>query len=638
MNRRRYRDGQDLAHNVIVDRVKTAMMMELSALTRAQLEETAPTRYTACVLPTRYGKSDLIRCVAIDLFLSGTICAALVLSPNRLLRDQLVDDATFHAMIDRYQIARASTLKYRALEGQADLINPTANGEFFLSATIQLIVENIGNYEALAESLLYRHGVPLLLIIDECHTGSEKNKWGEAIRRLVNKGACACLLTATPMRADGARIPGFDFEEVSAKSIKRYKTRDTELGPEFIAVDVYEGCSRLLKLNAHHTTTFRQAWAERPSPLCRISRLPFDCKLEDTNDQSVRMLSELSPTEVRQHLGRIVKRPDVARAGASRLVGQLQIARSRQSDVAGIVFVGNDDDPVRNLNEHANTVRAAIERIDPNLDVVIATSSDGNDGTEKIQKFAKGRGDVLIVKQMASLGLSVPRLKVGLDLSSIRTPAAYIQRVMRIATPYPPAEVCVLIVPEDCLSRALFETLISDEGGEARADDLHLVDTYVKPRETKDDRSLFTITEISEADFDDSQGTRAAAALRPDVDTIVSALPELLSVLSHAQIAKSIEKSGIVIGQRMERAVNTGAVADDLRADIHRYAKDVTNRRMDGRAYSSALYGEMCRQVYMDAFADAGIPWQPLEAIADIDVLTRLRVAFERAARVGEEA
>jgi hypothetical protein len=633
VNRRRYRPGQDEAHAVIVERVKAAG--RVSTLTAAELVDTVAERYTAIVLPTRYGKSDVIRCTAIEMYRREYVSASLVLNPNRLLRDQLVDSVRMNATLQRYLIEGAASLKYRALEGKpADLHSPTANEEFLVSATIQLSVEQLPYYEQWVEHMLYRHHAPVLVYIDEAHTGSERNHWGHAVERLVRHGACACLLTATPMRSDGARIPGFDFDVITENPIKQYKVRDGE-SPNRIIVDVYGGTSQTLKLRAHHTTTFKQAWAEEPRPLCRISRLPFDVELKDVTDvEQAVCLSELPPTGVRQHLGKITRSAVVVRAGVERMVQQLRALRGLQPDIAAIVFVGNDEDPAKRVNEHAQLVRSAIESIDPSFEIVIATSSDGNDGTEKIQRFARGRGDVLIVKQMASLGLDVPRLKVGLDLSPIRTPAAYIQRVMRIATPYTPAEVCVLIVPDDCLNRALFDTLISDEGGEARADQLELLMSYPKDREDQAQRTLFTVDGIAESDFDDSQGVHAAAALRPDVDQIVSAIPELLSIVTHAQIAQRLVKSGLIVGHRPETSVNTGSVADDLRADINEDAKDEAKRRLKaimGDGYDGAVYQMLIRTVYTEAKAAAGArPGCTLEEIADLEVLKRIKVALVR--------
>ena len=633
MNFRKYRPGQEQAHEVVVSRIR--QIVQLASMTREELEASLGDRYTAIVLPTRYGKSDVIRCTAIDLYRTEHISAALVLSPNRLLRDQIIDPPKFAEMIQRYQIGGAGSLRCRSLDGKAaDLMNPTENGEFLLSATIQLIENSARDYADWVESMLYRHHAPVLIYVDEAHTGSEANEWGSVVETLARRGACVCLLTATPMRSDGRRISGFQFEMMGDdEDVTIYRPRTHE-DPAKVNIDVYDGVKRRLRLIAHHTTTFKQAWAERPSPLCRISRLPFDIEGHDLGLPT--SLSKLSPSVVRQNLGRITKALSVMRAGVQAFVQQLHQLRNLESDVAGIVFVGNDDDRLQRTNEHANQVRGLIEELDSSLDVVIATSSDGNAGIDKIQRFGRGRGDVLIVKQMASLGLDIGRLKVALDLSPIRTPAAYIQRIMRIATPYRRAEVCVLIGPDDCLNRQLFEILVREEGGEATTVDLHFNKTYVKDREDSEARSLFAIGDVVDADFDDSLGIKAAAMLRPDVDALVAAVPELLSVLTHAQLGTRLATSNLTFGQRSAAVVNTTVVADDLRGDINNLAKEEIKRRV-GQPYSAERWRATSRDLFVEVYRSVGVrPGYTLDTIDDLSVLKQIKVAFERIVQAQE--
>jgi hypothetical protein len=190
-----------------------------------------------------------------------------------------------------------------------------------------------------------------------------------------------------------------------------------------------------------------------------------------------------------------------------------------------------------------------------------------------------------------------------------------------------------LIVPDDCLNRALFDTLVSDEGGEARADELELESSYTKERDDANQRSLFTVDGITEADFDDSQGVHAAAEMRPDVDQIISAIPELLSVITHAQIAQRIIKSGLVVGHRAEGSVNTGALADDLKRDINHDAKEEANRRFAalGGNYDASVYRETIRRVWFEAYVAACVPpSRSLDEIADLELLKRIKVAVAR--------
>ena len=81
-------------------------------------------------------------------------------------------------------------------------------------------------------------------------------------------------------------------------------------------------------------------------------------------------------------------------------------------------------------------VQQILREEGPELTSVIATSKVDGDPTKTIEAFVEGPrgGDVLVVKMMASAGLDVARLKVALDLSTVRTAVSFVQRVMRICT------------------------------------------------------------------------------------------------------------------------------------------------------------------------------------------------------------
>ncbi len=79
--------------------------------------------------------------------------------------------------------------------------------------------------------------------------------------------------------------------------------------------------------------------------------------------------------------------------------------------------------------------------------------------------------DILVVKQMASVGLDVDRLKVALDLSNTRTFSAVFQRMMRVGTKwehpdYPdnPVQTAVYIGPDEPLLEQVIEDIRKEEG------------------------------------------------------------------------------------------------------------------------------------------------------------------------------
>ena len=172
---------------------------------------------TAIVLPCRYGKSDVIRLTAVKLWALGTACTSLALSPGENLRDQLGSAARWSLAFRRYKVTLKAQPQIATIDrpkaGIRCKFNP--NGEAFLSATIQLVQNNLDDFAAWVESEVHRTCLPVLVFIDECHSSSDRNEWGKIVPALTDAGAHVVLLTATPERADGLRIPGFEFDVVN---------------------------------------------------------------------------------------------------------------------------------------------------------------------------------------------------------------------------------------------------------------------------------------------------------------------------------------------------------------------------------------------------------------------------------------
>jgi hypothetical protein len=116
-NRDRLRDGQKKALDKIFQRVE------------------ARERYTAIIIPTRYGKSDLMRVAAIQLYKHGLIGVAVALSPFTQLNEQLDRHDHWIESIERYDLPRTSA--HRILEGREE--DYSANGECFRCATLQFV-------------------------------------------------------------------------------------------------------------------------------------------------------------------------------------------------------------------------------------------------------------------------------------------------------------------------------------------------------------------------------------------------------------------------------------------------------------------------------------------------------------------
>lgn len=270
---------------------------------------------TALIIPTRYGKSDIARVTTIGLVDDGLVGCALALSPNELLRDQLGSLEKWNETIQRYQMRLKSQPMITRLV-QA-IVRPNANGEIFLSSTMQLVATNLQLFADWVDSEVNRTGLPPIVWDDECHMSSEDNTWGGVVDTLVDAGAHLVMMTATGDRADGGRIPGFEFDLLDEEEVDVWRTGPGS-EPDKIVVQMLHGIRSRLRLRADLEVTFREAWHD--GCLCKVSHIPFDVRLASPADGTPVGLGELSQDQTRKVLGSIVRQADVIGDGCARFV------------------------------------------------------------------------------------------------------------------------------------------------------------------------------------------------------------------------------------------------------------------------------------------------------------------------------
>jgi superfamily II DNA or RNA helicase len=605
-----YRPGQYSAHLVIYERVQ------------------AREPYTTTVLPTRYGKTDVIRATAIHLWRDDLICNVLVLSPGVTLRDQVTNAKQWEKFIARYHVDMTG-IRYRSLPAKNYIpeVNFAANGELLISVSMPLVNTNVAFFQRWVQSRQFQTGKPVLIYIDEAHTGSEDNSWGQTVQKLVQAGALAVLCTATPYRSDGKKPVGFPCEEIDATETFHYITSPTE-DPDTIHIKKHHAIDRTWRLIAHHETSFREAWDE--SIIANVSRVPFDVNLSEIaldGELESGVLSTLSQDKTRRYLDRLCRDPLVMREGIRRFVEQLHIM-NKLAPCAGIIFCGNDKGGSdRQANAHAQRLQALIHDQET-WEVIIATSANPDDEAEmRIKQFADPDspvGDVLIVKQMAGCGLDVPRLKVILDLSPIRTEAAWIQRIMRAATLYAglPA---VYISPDDCFSRALFDRVIAEQGGEAKRREIGaIVHEYDKKRTPSSDAGLY-VEDAGNADFQDNLGREGERSFYELVQFFAKRYPGCMDQNTHAGLAEDLQQSGFKVQSPVKHATDTTLALAVACEQANTKVEEIVRWRLRGHPYDQASYRSTITAIWVEAYQRAGVaPGMRLQQIADLDCLQRL--------------
>lgn len=516
----------------------------------------------AIVLPTRYGKSDVMRIISALLVEQGIIGGAIALSPNLLLRKQLVSKKKIRKMVDMYHLPEDWKRKYRQVYNIFE-DNLFGNGEYLLSGTMQGVSyhnatsNNIDGLLEAANHLLAKTGKPLLVFIDECHNVSEAQYWGDLVRVLSENNIPVVLMTATAIRQDKEMIPGFASETLETfYDVKMYKS--TDISETERKVDVYSGTEVYKKYIADYELTFKEAWAEDPSPLAAFTRDWIEVTLDDfekSGDET--KLSQVSEEQARKVIGKAIRSNVVIEKGCRYFLASMQEKRRVNSGVQGIIFTANDingDGNPEDDNAHARKIEKMLRDLQPeyelDLNIIIATMK--SEFTEKtanvIEAFGEEyRGDVLILKAMGGAGFEAERAKVLMDLSGQRTIATMVQRLMRIATPWEGMSANAIMLG-DAISYRIWEYIIKDAGGEEgvwKYEEMEWIDSYIKDKEPEDPELPVNIKDAYLGGYEDYEGHIGEITLRDAINRLWAEIPILDSTTSKARVAE------VMVGSKM---------------------------------------------------------------------------------------
>lgn len=584
------------------------------------------------VEPTRYGKTDLIRAIAIDAnVVHKLIPCTLVLSPNATLRKQVVKKEKLFAMSERYGIPWDYLQKMR--EMRVCEKRPHSNGEILLSSTIQLVQRNLDCFVPWVETLLHECGVGPLICIDECHMVGRKRPWGEAIKRLIDVGAFAILFTATEIREDDDKIPGFRYEIIDSTTATKYIIGESEYLNKR-KIDVYSGHRDLVKIIADHKTTFKQAWSEIPCPICRLNREIIDVRVKEITGEdksSDLLLSELPANKAAGVIAKASRDDRVISKCVSSLLLHLSQIRKICPDAAGIVFTGNDDtsESTKNDNYHAKKIVKEINRqmsqFGMNLTCRIASQKSEESADDILDAFIAEQnpsGDILLVKQMAGAGIDCGRLKVALDLSTVRTVSSTIQRLMRVATPYAGMNVAQVITLSDIKMQEIWHWFIEEPGGSWIDGEFSKSDSYEVPIDQKT-VNHYVVKDVTQKGYDDSDGRCGDISLLPYVNELRNAIPELNKILTIPQMAERV-KTMRCFYKQSDTCETDQQIIERLQNEIKIIAKEITDYKC--RVSKDLNYKDISISVYSCAKSAAGVSRNTkLPAITNIQSLKKMR-------------
>jgi len=612
---------------------------------------------TSDVLPTRYGKSDTQRLVQMQLHSERTVCGTVQLTPSLYLVRQFCSDAEVLEMAKRYGICPSLAVKIRQAQPDDEWF---ANDEYCVAMTMQMAT--IKNNPAIlvenAQQWADKTGLPVHMSIDECDETVFGRSRGNLVERWMKAGFPFSMWTALAVREDGERVPGFDYEEIRSEDGVRVESfpeiqQDGEIKRR---VNTISGRRVQIRIKANHETTFGEAWDESPSPLCHLNRLVVDVDLEDEDGNPIGKLSEQSETLGRSALGKATMNDAAITQGVRYLLQDMKQNRAADERCTSIVFTGNDREEVSNEdNFHAKLVETKIHELSSEcgfrkkLRVVVATVKKEDKIADLLDDFVSGRGgDILIVKQAAGRGLTAPHLKTLLDLSSVRKARSYVQRLMRVATPFHSIRTATVITLADKVGSELWKTYIQDQGGETDPDMVQFVDDELIRTKLVDIEDPIEDGGVSVAGaalqmFDDSMGLFGSAAQYPLVAKIVEAFPESKSRRTLAEIAKALHDVGLDITQSdvlrtASAPVGLGSEIKQLQDGIHAKAKAIVSHDtpyMGTGADESEAYREAMSVLYAAAKRAAGVAATiSLRSITNVKTLKAMDAYME--ARVRE--
>lgn len=617
MQMSKYRVGQLGAHQAIVDMILDGVK-----------------RIISIVLPTRYGKSALQVLTFLDLWSRGAASVAIMLNPAIFLSQQIIDKEKVDETLSFFEVQSKNPKLYYIKSGKnifikfRGFLQQIEHQPVFISMTMPMAITHREEVFDFINATIVQTGKPPIVYVDEAALCSDVNRSGETIRKFESCGAIVIVLTATPVRQDGEVIPGFD-KEVADETIATHHTWEPGEKEDTIKVSRYVGIRQFFKLKADYEYGYPEAWAESPSPLCHISRTPFDVNiskyLPKSKNEKRTLLSELNGYEVRNILGKIVRDREVIETGCNILVDRVKELKENNPKFKAIVYCGNDNEDDGDVNAHAKEIKGVINSI-CDFKVKICTSAIDEDTSQVIKDFvSKNKWDILIVKMMASLGIDDENLKVELDFSAVRTTASYQQRLMRIATPAQDFRHAIYIAPDDILSRDLYEQLVKNQGGDISClKDLELEAEWEKPKEDRE-KPLYVINGTCPADYEDTKGTKALAETQGWVEAVLSEIPQLHQIHTMPEIGVRLGTAYEKINGKNTQAEDVSGELSKLNSRINAIVTEIANlrfRRQFGRNYQGTpldqdSYKHIIKGIRWDAYRAIGLP-SGVKSIKDV--------------------
>lgn len=239
-----------------------------------------------------------------------------------------------------------------------------------------------------------------LLILDEIHHGGESERdgptiWGGAASLVADGAARSLLLTGTPLRTGGDRIP-----------LVRYDANEEPI------VD--------------HRYGFREAWREDPCPIRRVRFDGHDAVVEWTRQDGdgKAELSKMGEFDDEAAALRSAFNPRGAYVEDVLLDIKEEIKERRKLRPRAAALIACS------MQDHAREIAARMRELGLNDPVEILSDDDG--ARTAIGKFRDGSEPYAVAVRMISEGVDIPRLEVLAHFTAVRSRLFVHQLVGRV--------------------------------------------------------------------------------------------------------------------------------------------------------------------------------------------------------------
>lgn len=294
---------------------------------------------------------------------------------------------------DRIRTQWVDVARQVGLQATTDI--PASNNSWPRHAQVLIVTyqQVVNRYKAIAH--LATWNTPTLVVFDEIHHAGDENTWGGCIKAAFTNAHRRLSLTGTAFRNDGQPIP-----------YVRYSPRTYRVEPDF-SLDYAVALSHGYVSPVFFPTFDIEAkWAKgeevfEASPGSRLTQMQMVYQLNTAID---------SPSFVETIIGK----------AHERLAGMRETGHG---NAAGFV-VARDQ-------KHAHWIAKRVEKVTGEAPTLVI--SDDKDAAAKLDAFRDGDDKWLVAVRMVTEGVDIPRLRVGVYATNVRSDLFFWQWVGRIS-------------------------------------------------------------------------------------------------------------------------------------------------------------------------------------------------------------